>query len=122
MTSIFTPTVVLGKHHREAEAHGDEGPVEVNTHEMRPQKRARGSGAMNGILEAVRSTGRKPVARIPKTETSDKPKEAGRGAERLVTLDAPGIYHQSLLGTSFQQGWAKDAPDGLPIWGEGKRK
>jgi hypothetical protein len=38
------------------------------------------------------------VARIPKQATNGKPKEAGHGAERLVTLSSQGIYHQSLLG------------------------
>ena len=32
------------------------------------------------------------MARVPKSRIGNKPKEAGRGAERLATLDAQGIY------------------------------
>ena len=50
---------------------------------------------------------------------SDKPKEAGRGAERLATPNAHGIYHQSSLGPSSQQGWAVEPAYGQPAWVEG---
>ena len=51
----------------------------------------------------------KPAARTPKQNISGKPKEAGRGAERLATTSPQGIYHQSLPWPSFQQGWSMDA-------------
>ena len=123
MTETFTPAAALGKRHREADwPLGDGGPAEAQIHEMPPPKRAKGGGAARGILNAVRSmarTRRKPAARIPKQVFSGKPKEAGRGAERLATPSSQGIYHQSLLGPSFQQGWAVGAADGTPTWVEG---
>ena len=121
---MTAPTVALGKRHREAEEpHGDGGLMEVDAHEMPPQKRARGSSVTDGILKAARSAARtrhKPVARIPRTTVNGKPKEAGRGAERLTTPNVQGIYHQPLPGPSFQQGRADEAPDGQPIWVEGR--
>ncbi len=99
---------------------GDPG---VDTHEMPPPKRARGSRVAKGILtKAKRSTARtrdKPVARIPKAQINGKPKEAGRGAERLATPSAHGIYHQPLPGPSFQQGWSVEPAHGQPPWVEG---
>ncbi len=123
MTSIFAPTVALGKRHFEAEQPLDDGgPAGTQTDEMPPPKRARGGGEERGILKAARSaarTRRKPAARIPKQRLNSKPKEAGRGAERLATPSSQGFYHQSLLGPSFQQGWVVDAADGGPTWVEG---
>ena len=92
------------------------------THELPPWKRARGGETTKGILKAARSAARsrhKPVARIPKTKNSDKPKAVGRGAERLATPSAQGIYHQPLPGPSFQQGCAVEAADGKLTWVEG---
>ena len=89
---------------------------------MPPLKRARGGETAKGNPKAARSAARtryKPVARILKTRITDKPKEAGRGAERLATPSSQGIYHQSLPGPSFQQGWAVDAANGKPTWVEG---
>jgi hypothetical protein len=124
VTSTFAPTVALGKRRCEAEdsePHGDGGPVVVvDTHGMPPQKRARGG---DGVLKTARSTTRtrhKPVARIPISRINGKPKEAGRGAERLATPNAQGIYHQPLLGPSFQQGRADQTLDGELIWVEGR--
>jgi len=94
--------------------------VETDTHNVPPQKRAR--GRTSGIQEARRSAARTRhnfVARIPESTTNGKPKEAGRGAERLATPNAHGIYHQFLLGPSFQQGWAVEPADGQPTWVEG---
>ena len=96
----------------------------VDTYEIPPQKRARG-GATNGILDAAWSTARtshKPVARTPKSDFDGKPKEAGRGAERLATPNVPGIYHQSLLGPSFQQGRVEQASREQLIWVEGREE
>ena len=85
-----------------------------------PQKRARGKSS--GILKGKRSTARTRhslVARTPESVINGKPKEAGRGAERLATPNAHGIYHQPTLGPSFQQGWAVEAADGKLTWVEG---
>jgi hypothetical protein len=88
---------------------------------MPPRKRVRG-GKPNGILKAAWSAPRtwhKPATRIPKSRINNKPKEAGRGAERLTTPNSQGICHQSPLGPSLEQGWAVEAPDGQLIWVEG---
>jgi hypothetical protein len=123
VTETFAPAAALGKRRREADRPlGDEGPVEAQTHEMPPPKRARGGGTAMGSPKAARSaarTRRKPAARIPKQQLNGKPKEAGRGAERLATPSSQGIYHQPLPGPSFQQGWAVDVVDGKPNWVEG---
>jgi hypothetical protein len=115
--------VVLGKRRCEAEEPLGNGVLAgTHTDEMPPPKRARGGEAERGILKAARSaakTRRKPAARIPKQKLNGKPKEVGRGAERLAIPSSQGIYHQSLLGPSFQQGWVVDAADGKPIWVEG---
>jgi len=118
--------MALGKCHHETEvSHGNGGPGGgVNTHQMPPSKRARGGRVDDGILtKAKQSTARtrnKPVARIPKTKINSKPKEVGRGAERLATPSAHGIYHQPLLGPSFQQGWSVEPVHGQPTWVKGR--
>lgn len=122
--NVTEPMVALGKRHREAEKHQvDEGLMGIHTHEVPPQKRARASGTTTkGILKAAQSAARthhEPVARIPRTNVDNKPKAAGRGAERLATPSAQGIYRQPLSGPSFQQGWVVDAADGKPTWNEG---
>jgi hypothetical protein len=89
--------------------------VGIHTHEVPPQKRARG-------VKTARSAARthhQPVARIPKTIVVSKPKAAGRGAERLATPSAQGIYHQPLPGPSFRRDWVVNAADGTPTWDEG---
>jgi hypothetical protein len=55
------------------------------------------------------------VSRIPKTTADSRPKEAGRGAERLATPNTQVIYHRYLLGPSFQQGRAVGNADGQLI-------
>jgi hypothetical protein len=93
----------------------------VNTHNVPPQKKAR--GRTSGVLKAKRSAARTRhnlVARIPETTINGKPKEAGSGAERLATPNAHGIYHRSLPGPSFQQGWAVEPAYGKPTWVEGR--
>ncbi len=59
------------------------------------------------------------VARIPKQTVANKSKAAGRGAERLATPSAQGLYHQPLPGPSFQQGGMVNAADGKPTLAEG---
>ena len=85
------PVLALGKRRRE-EPQGVVAPIDDQ--QMPPQKRGRG-GQTEGILEATRSAARtrhEHVARIPTQVINNEPKEAGRGAERLATLDAQGIY------------------------------
>ena len=93
----------------------------THTHEVPPQKRARGGGTAEGIPKAAQSAARtrnKPAAGIPGQAINGKP-EAGRGAEKLTTLSSQGFYHRSLPGPSFQQGWAVDAANGKPTLVEG---
>ena len=120
MPATSAPISALSKRRRD-ESHGDGALVANDSYEMPLKKRVRG-GKANGILKAARSVARtrhKPVARIPKRRIDSKPKEAGRGAERLATPNAQGIHHRSSLGPSFQQGWAVEAADGQLIWVEG---
>ena len=93
-----------------------------NTHNMSPQKRARGK--TSGILKSKRSTARtchNRVARTPVTrdENAIHTPEAGRGVERLATRNAHGIHSQSLPGPSFQQGWMMEPAHEKPISIEG---
>ena len=113
------PTAALGKR-RWDEVFGDEvrGVIE---YPVASQKRVRDE-TMNGILKTPQSMARtchKPVARIPKSKVIGKPKEVGRGAERLATPNLQGIYQQPLLGPSVQQGWAVEAAERQPTWVEG---
>ena len=99
---------------------GDGGRAGTNTHNVPPQKRARGRIA--GVQKAKRSTARTRhnlVARTPEKRDEDAPKKAGRGAERLTTPNAHGIHLHPSLGPSFQQSWAVDPADGKPTWVEG---
>jgi hypothetical protein len=119
--ATYPPFTALGKRLREAEGpQGNGGLVGVNTYNMPPPKRAR--GRTSGIPKAKRSaasTRHNFVARIPQTKINRKPKEAGRGAERLATSNVHGFYYQSSLGPSFQQGWAAEPAHGKPTWVEG---
>jgi hypothetical protein len=120
VTATYPLTTALGKRHREAEELHDGGPG-INTHIMPPQKRAR--GRTSGILKEEWSAARTHhnlVVRIPDTKINSKPEEAGRGAGMLATPNAHGIYYQSLLGPSSQQGWAVEPADGKPTWEEGR--
>ena len=110
----------LGKRHRGAEETHDDGDSVWIDIQIPPKKRARAGGASSGTPKAAQSarTRHKPEARFPEQRYSSKPKKAGRGAERLATLQTQGIYHQSLL-RPLQQGWAVEAADGTLTWVEG---
>ena len=59
---------------------------------------------MNGVLAAAGSTSRtrqKPIARTP-VRISVKSKATGRGAGKLASPNAYGVYHQFLPGPSVQ--------------------
>jgi hypothetical protein len=117
-TATYPLTTALGKRRREVgEPQGDGDPVGTD---VPPQKRAR--GRTSGILKAKWSadgTRHNPVARIPESKINRKPEEAERGAGMLASLNSHGIYYQSSLGPSSQQGWAVEPADGKPTWGEG---
>ena len=116
--TTFLPAAALGKRRREVER----PPAGIDTRGMPPPKRTRGGETARGILNVAQSAARarhKPTARIPKQKINSKPKEAGRGAERLATPSSQGIYHRSMPGPSSRQGWAVGAADGRPTWVEG---
>ena len=113
------PTAALGKR-RWDEFFSDEIRGAID-YPVASQKRVRDE-KVNGILRASGSivrTCHKPVARIPETRVISKPKEVGRGAERLATPNPQGIYQQPLPGPSVQQGWAVEAAERQPTWVEG---
>ena len=92
----------------------------INVRDVPPQKRARcRTSEILGEKRSMARTRHNTVARIPESITNDKPKEAGRGAERLATPSAHGFYHQSSLGPSFQQSWPVEPAHGKPSWVEG---
>jgi hypothetical protein len=109
------PGVAHGKrHHNAEESYGDVGQVVAENCEGPPHKRVRGE-ASGGILEAAQSmvrTHRWPETRVPTIKNNDTSKEAGRGAERLTTPNAQGVYHHSLRGPNSQQGWALTTAQG----------
>lgn len=111
--------VTNGKRRRDAEeSYGNEVVVDV----MPPKKRVR-AGPCNGDLEAAWSGAR--AHRTPETRVSTKnksiSKEAGRGAEGLATPNVQGVYHCSLLGLSFQQGWVGSSAQGQQLPGVEER-
>jgi len=93
----------------------------TRTHEVPPQKRARGGGTTKGILKAAGSAADPPRAsgQDSQMRIDSKPKAVGHRAERLATPSAQGIYHQTLPGPSFQQGRVLDAANGKLTWVEG---
>ncbi|KAH8981746.1 hypothetical protein EDB86DRAFT_416001 [Lactarius hatsudake] len=97
---------VLGKRRRDS-----------NSYEL-PQKR--GEQNTDGVLEAAGST--KRTRHTPATKTqrliNGKSKAVGRGAGRLASTTARGVYHQSLLGPSVPQGSAGALAQGQPSWTE----
>ena len=104
-------TVALGKRRRDV-SHEDVVPVLMNSHEMPAQVR---SDIPNGILKTAWSasgTHHKSVTRIPKQKINSEPRGTGSEIEGLAIPDSLGIHHQSLLGSSLQQGWAVEAASG----------
>ena len=61
-------------------------------------------------------TNRRPYTRVP-TNNNDTSKEAGRGTEGLAIPNVQGVYHRSLLGSSFQQGWVVTTEQGQQLPG-----
>ena len=110
--------VAHGKRRRDAEeSYGDIGPVVAENYEGPPHKRVRGE-ASDGILEASQSVARTrhtPKTRVPTTKNNRASEEAGRGAERLATPKAQGVYNHSLLGPSSQQRWALSTAQGQKL-------
>ncbi|KAH9022077.1 hypothetical protein EDB83DRAFT_2430466 [Lactarius deliciosus] len=83
-----------------------------------PQQRVKPT--RDGFLEAAGST--KRARRIPAIGTqigiNSKSKAVERGAGRLASTTARGVYHRSLLGPSVPQGSVGALVQGLPSWTE----
>ena len=89
---------------------------------MPPRKRVR-VGPCNGNLEAAWSGAgvhHTPDTMVP-TNSNEISKEAGRGAEGLATPNVQGVYHCSLPGPSFQQGWVVTTAPGQQLHGVEER-
>jgi hypothetical protein len=71
-------------------------------------------------LEAAGTTKRPRRAPAVRTQlrSNSKSKAAGRGAGRLASTTAQGVYHQSLLGPSVPQGSVGALAQGRPSWTE----
>ena len=113
--------VAQRKRRRNAEeSYGNNVPV-VDV--MPPHKRLR-EGACNGNLVAAWSgarTPRTPETRVPTIKNNDISEEAGCRAEELATPSMQGVYHRSLLGPSFQQGWVVTTAEGQQLPGVEER-
>ncbi|KAH8997879.1 hypothetical protein EDB86DRAFT_2828724 [Lactarius hatsudake] len=83
-----------------------------------PQQRV--NPTRDGFLEAAGST--KRARRIPAIGTqigiNSKSKAVERGAGRLASTTARGVYHRSLLGPSVPQGSVGALVQGQPSWTE----
>ena len=101
------------RRHDAEESYGNGVPV---ADVMPPHKRVRG-GPCNGLgnLEATCSGASTRTHRMPDmvpTSNKDTPKDARRGAEGLTNPNVQGVYHHSLLGQSFEQGWVATTAQG----------
>ena len=74
----------------------------------------------DGVLEAAGSTKRirSTPANRTLTKVNGKSKVVGRGAGRLASTTARGVYHQPLLGPSVPQGSVEALAQGKPSWTE----
>ncbi|KAH8996579.1 hypothetical protein EDB83DRAFT_2475110 [Lactarius deliciosus] len=74
----------------------------------------------DGVLEAVGSTKRARSTPAIRTQSTinGKSKAAGRGAGRLASTTARGVYHRSLVGPSVPQGSVGALVQGQPSWSE----
>ncbi|KAH9024484.1 hypothetical protein EDB83DRAFT_2428468 [Lactarius deliciosus] len=113
--------MVLGKRSRERYGtyrNRSTGPDDdSNSYEL-PQQRVKLT--TDGVLEAAGST--KRARRTPAIRTQSningKSKAVGRGAGRLASTTARGVYHRSLLGPSVPQGSVGALVQGQPPWTE----
>ena len=83
-----------------------------------PRKRGRPSETrVHGGAESTKRTHRTPATRTQARFNSIS-KAAGRGAERLGSTTARGVYHRSLLGLSVPQGSVGAPEQEQPSWVE----
>ena len=80
-----------------------------------PQKRAKtNTTRVLGEAESTKRT-RSPATRTQQS-TNHKSKAAGRGAGRLTSTTAQGVYRRTLLGHSVSQGSMGALEQGQPSW------
>ena len=83
-----------------------------------PKKRGRPNETrVHGGAESTKRTRRAPATRT-RTPINRISKAAGRGAERLGSTTARGVYHRSLLGLSVPQGSVGAPEQEQPSWVE----
>lgn len=105
VTSETVPPASLGKRSRRSEEDGSG-----------PQKRARPSVTrVPGGTESTERTRRSPATRTQQL-INGKSKAAGRGAERLASTTAQGVYHRFLPGLSVPQGSMGALEQGQSSW------
>ena len=120
---LASPQMLLGKRRRGADdALDNEYPEVNNDHGPCPGKKSKREMVPTiGVLEAGRPTTRtrhKPAARTPESN-GNKSMAVGRGAERLATPNARGVYHRFLQGPSVQQESLGTTAQEQPLWAEG---
>ncbi|KAI9443104.1 hypothetical protein H4582DRAFT_2195469 [Lactarius indigo] len=81
-----------------------------------PQQRARRNAiGVPGGTGSTKRTRRSPATRT-RQNINGKSKAAGRGAERLASTIARGVYHRFLPGLSVPQGSVEALEQGQPSW------
>jgi hypothetical protein len=80
-----------------------------------PKKRVRPSATGVPGVASTKKT-RRPLVTRTQTTINSISKAAGRGAERLGSTTARGVYHQPLLGLSVPQGSVGPLAHELPSW------
>ncbi|KAI9465107.1 hypothetical protein BJY52DRAFT_1209922 [Lactarius psammicola] len=94
VTREMAPSSSLGKRSRQSDENGSGGP----------RKKGRPSATrVPGGAESTKRTRRSPATRT-QTNFNGKSKATGRGAERLASTTAQGVYRRSLSGLSVPQG------------------
>jgi hypothetical protein len=86
-----------------------------------PKKRARPSDRVPGVAASTEKTRRPPTTRTQK-KINRISKAAGRGAERLASTTARGVYDRSLLGLSVPQGSMDTLEQEAPPWIVGREQ
>jgi hypothetical protein len=119
---VAAPGTALGK--RSRERYGIDSnrcagldDDDSSSHEL-PQKR--GKSMADGTLDAAGTTKKTRCASSirARTRNNSKSKAVGRGAGRLASTTAQGVYHRPLLGPSVPQGSVGALAQGMPPWTE----
>ncbi|KAI9451578.1 hypothetical protein F5148DRAFT_1333163 [Russula earlei] len=118
--AFVVPQTLLGKRRRDEDDASSEADNSQGRH-VRQNGKAKMATTIR-VLDAGRSTNRthyKPATRIL-TRMNNKSEVVGRGAERLATPNAQGLYHPFLQGPNDQQESMRTiAQEELP-WVEGR--